>query len=149
VGKKETTLKRVVLDTNILVSALLFRGEVSKIYTLWNTGAITPVISKDTFNEFMDVLGYPKFKLTRDEIKAIIDEEVLPYFEVIDNVKQVSGVCKDPDDDKFIACAIIAGVELIVSGDAALCKVKKYKTVKVVSASEFLKQFAISGKKIV
>lgn len=141
-GKKEKTLKGVVLDTNVLVSALLFRGEVSRIATLWKAGVIIPVISKETFAEFRDVLGYPKFKLTGREIKVIIEEEVLPYFEVIDNVETVRGVCEDPDDDKFLACALAAGVKLIVSGDNALCNVKKYKSVKVVSAREFIKSHA-------
>ena len=148
-GKKEKALKRVVLDTNVLVSALLFRGELSKISTLWRKGEITPVISKDTFREFRDVLRYSKFKLTDREIKVIIEEEVLPYFEVIDNVEDVYGVCEDPDDDKFLACAVAAGVKLIVSGNGALCDVRRYKSVKIVSTSEFLKSCASSGKKTV
>lgn len=148
-GKKEKALKRVVLDTNVLVSALLFRGELSKVATLWKAGKITPVISKETFAEFRDVLFYPKFKLTAGEIKVIIEEEVLPYFEVIDNVEDVCGVCEDPDDDKFLACALAAGVKLIVSGDSALCDVKKYRSVKIVSTGKFLKLCVSSGKKTV
>lgn len=148
-GKKEKALKRVVLDTNVLVSALLFRGELSKISTLWQKGEITPVISKETFAEFRDVLRYSKFKLTAGEIKVIIEEEVLPYFEVMDNVEDVCGVCEDPDDDKFLACAIAAGVKLIVSGDSVLCDVKRYRSVKVISASKFIKSHASSGKKTV
>ena len=141
-GKKKKTLKRVVLDTNILVSALLFRGELSGLVALWKSGRITPVISRETFREFRDVLAYPKFKLTAREIKNILEEEVLPYFEVIDEVDEVHGVCKDPDDDKFLACALASGARLLVSGDAELCKVKKYKSVKIVSAREFLESFA-------
>ncbi len=50
-GKKEKQVKRVVLDTGILVSALLFRGELSKIVGLWQKEGVIPVISKETFNE--------------------------------------------------------------------------------------------------
>ena len=144
-GKKKETLKRVVLDTNILVSALLFRGEVSGIVALWKTGKITPVISRETFDEFRCVLGYPKFKLNANEIKFIIEEEVLPFFEVVDEVKEVHGVCADPDDDKFLACAIASGAKLLVSGDSELSNVRKYKSVKVVSARGFLESFARKG----
>jgi len=66
-GKKEVV--RVVLDANILVSALLFKGELLKIVDLWKRGRITPVVSRETFHEFMRVLEYPKFSLTKTEIR--------------------------------------------------------------------------------
>ncbi len=140
-GKKKEPLKRVVLDTNILVSALLFRGELNRILILWKTGKVTPVISGDTFKEFSDVLRYPKFKLTTMEIKRIIEEEVLPYFEIVDDVKELHGVCSDPDDDKFLACAVASGAKVLVSGDAELCNVRKYKSVRIISARDFLESF--------
>ena len=83
-GKENKEIKKIVLDTNILISALLFKGELSKIVDLWEKGKITPVISKETFEEFRDVLKYPKFSLTKDEVKTIVEEKILPFFEVID-----------------------------------------------------------------
>jgi predicted nucleic acid-binding protein len=64
-----------------------------------------------TINELRTVLEYPKFRLTRGEIKVIIEEEVLPFFEIVEITSEVSGVCKDPDDDKFISCALSASAE--------------------------------------
>jgi putative toxin-antitoxin system toxin component, PIN family len=58
-GKRKNKIK-VVLDTNVLVSALLFREETSKIVDLWKSRKIIPVFSKETFEEFKTVLGYPK-----------------------------------------------------------------------------------------
>jgi putative PIN family toxin of toxin-antitoxin system len=139
VGKKEKTLVRVVLDTNVLISALLFKGELAGIVDLWKEGKIVPIVSRETFYEFRTVLEYPKFRLTKDDIKSIIEEEVLPFFEVVETVAEVSRVCKDPDDDKFIACALSASADLVVSGDKDLCDVARYRRIKIVRASDLLR----------
>lgn len=138
-GKKEKTLVRVVLDTNVLISALLFKGELAGIVDLWKEGKIVPIVSRETFYEFRTVLEYPKFRLTKDDIKSIIEEEVLPFFEVVETVAEVSRVCKDPDDDKFIACALSASADLVVSGDKDLCDVARYRRIKIVRASDLLR----------
>ena len=140
-GKKESTAKKVVLDTNILVSALLFKGELAGIVDLWKTGKIVPMLSKEMFVEFRTVLEYPKFSLTGQEIKVIIEEEVLPYFEGIEGTDNIKGICRDPDDDKFISCAVSASADFIVGGDRDLLDMGKYKSARIVSASVFLKMF--------
>ena len=141
--KKKKKIKKVVLDTNILVSALLFKGELSRIVDLWKKGKVIPVIYRETFDEFRDVLGYPKFSLSEKEIKTIIEEEVLPFFEIVEITDKVNGVCRDPDDDKFLSCAVSASADFIVSGDKDLCNLSKYKSVRIINASDFLKMFAL------
>ena len=138
---KEKKVKKVVLDTNVLVSALLFRGELSKIVDLWERGRIIPVISVETFEEFKNVLAYPKFSLTEKEAKTIIEENVLPFFEVVEVTNKVSEVCRDPKDDKFLSCALSAKADFIVSGDDDLCAMGKYKSVKIINTAEFLQMF--------
>lgn len=140
-GKKEKTIRRIVLDTNIMVSALLFKGKLSVIVDLWKKGRIVPILSKETFGEFKTVLEYPKFSLTEQEIRAIIEEEILPYFEIEEVVDNISGICMDTDDDKFIACAVSASADFIVSGDKDLLDIGRYKSVKIISASELLRMF--------
>lgn len=137
-GKRQEKVKRVVLDTNVIVSALLFKGALSRLVELWRKGRIIPVISRETFAELATVLHYPKFSLSKDEIRSLIEHEILPYFEVIESVKSVKGVCKDPGDDKFISCALSASVDCIVSGDKDFCDLGQYKTVRIISASDFL-----------
>jgi putative PIN family toxin of toxin-antitoxin system len=139
-GKKQEKVKRVVLDTNVLVSALLFKGALSRLVELWRKGKIIPVISRETFEELTTVLQHPKFSLSKDEIKSVVEHEILPYFEIIEVVKAVKGVCRDPGDDKFVSCALSASVDCIVSGDKDFCDVRQYKTVKIMSASDFLKK---------
>ncbi len=139
-GKKQKKVKRVVLDTNVLVSALLFKGALSRLVGLWQKGNIIPVISKETFAELTTVLEYPKFSLSKDEIKSVIEHEILPYFEVIEVVKTIKGVCRDSGDDKFISCALSASADCIVSGDKDFCDLRQYKDVEIMNSSDFLKK---------
>jgi putative PIN family toxin of toxin-antitoxin system len=122
------------------VSALLFKGALSRFVELWRKGEMIPVISKETFEELTTVLQYPKFSLSKDEIKSVIEHEILPYFEIIEVVKAVKGVCRDPGDDKFISCALSASADCIVSGDKDFCDLRQYKTVKIINTSDFLKK---------
>ena len=137
-GQKEKRLK-VVLDTNVLISALLFKGELSRLVDIWRKGNVIPLFSRETFREFKSVLGYPKFSLTAQEIKILIEEEVLPFFEIIEITGKARGICRDADDDKFIACAVSASADFIVSGDRDLLDIKKYKSIRIINASELLK----------
>ena len=142
-GKKEKTQLRVVLDTNILVSALIFGGNTARVAELWKAGRILPVISKETFSELKAVLKYPKFKLTDSEIQMLVEDEILPFFEVAEISDYVSGICSDPDDDKFISCALLASADYVVTGDRHLIDVGTHKTVKIIPASELLNMFKL------
>ena len=140
-GKKPKKIIRVVLDTNVLISVLLFKGELSRIVGLWQKGKIIPVISKETFGELRTVLEYPKFSLSRAEIESLIKHEILPFFEVVNVSKYVKGACRDPGDDKFISCALSANADCIVTGDKDLSDLKKYQSIKIIHASDFIKMF--------
>jgi putative PIN family toxin of toxin-antitoxin system len=141
VGKKPKKIIRVVLDTNVLISALLFKGELSRIVGLWQKGKIIPVISKETFDELRTVLEYSKFSLSRAEIKSLIEHDILPFFEVVNVSEHVKGACRDPEDDKFISCAISANADYIVTGDKDLSHLKKYQSIRMIHASDFIKMF--------
>ena len=110
---------RVVLDTNVLVSALLFEGEVTKLVAFWKENTILLLFSKETFDEFLRVLAYPKFGLSPEEIKAIVETEVLPYAETVEDMEG-SFDCRDPDDEKFLRCAVSGKAEFVVTGDEDL-----------------------------
>ena len=140
-GKKPKKIIRVVLDTNVLISALLFKGELTRMVGIWQSGKMIPIISKETFNELRAVLEYPKFSLSRAEIKSLIEQEILPFFEVVNVSKHVKGACRDPGDDKFISCAISANADCIVTGDKDLSDLKKYQSVRIIHASDFTKMF--------
>lgn len=136
----QKTIKRVVLDTNIVISGLLFGGVPGKITDLWKRKEILPLLSKEISREYLKVLSYQKFKLSEPEISFFIYEEILPYFEVV-IAKHSHGtiIMDDPDDDKFIHCAVSGNADYIVSGDGHLLNLGRYGTVKIVSVSDFLK----------
>jgi len=141
VGKKPKKITRVVLDTNVVISSLLFKGGLSSIVGLWREGKIVPIISKETFDELRAVLEYPKFSLSRAEIKSLIEHEILPFFEVVNVSKHIKGACRDLGDDKFISCAISANAEFIVTGDKDLSDLKKCQFVRIMKASDFIQMF--------
>ncbi|NCO67324.1 MAG: putative toxin-antitoxin system toxin component, PIN family [Nitrospirae bacterium] len=132
---------RVVLDTNVLVSALLFKGKLSKIVDLWERGRIIPLISRETFDEFKKVIAYPKFSLTASEIRTIIEENILPFFEVVEANEVIKDACKDRDDDKFLSCAVSARAAYLVTGDTDLLVMKNFKGVKIITPRDFEAMF--------
>ncbi len=137
-GKKKKILK-AVLDTNVVVSALLFKGEVSKLHALWKEGVFTPVISAAIFHELQTVLEYPKFRLTKKEIGFLLEEEIIPFFHVQDIFDHVNGVCRDNDDDKFLSCAASASADYLVTGDDDLRSIAQYGNVLIIKPADFLK----------
>ena len=131
----------------VLVSALLFKGRVSGLVPLWQRGRLTPLLSRATFDELKRVLAYPKFALDREEIGGILENEVLPFFEIVDPVEPIEAVCGDPGDDIFIACAVSGGATFLVTGDAELIGLGRYRTVRFLTPSELLRRFAGTGAK--
>ena len=77
---------RVVLDTNVLVSGLLFGGTPGRLMDPWKVGSIRPLMSGEMVDELLRVLAYPKFELSEEEIYYLLYVEVLPYTEMIDHI---------------------------------------------------------------
>ena len=130
---------RVVLDTNVLVSALLFGGMLNRLVAKWKTGDVVPVFSQATFDEFRRVLAYPRFDLTESEIMVLIEDEVLPYFDIVETREDIRGACRDPEDDIFLSCAVAAGVDAVVSGDKDLLDMGSFREIPIISVRDFLK----------
>ena len=137
-------MKSVVIDTNVIVSALLFGGKPAKLIQLWKAGQIQPLISKEITEEYLRVLAYPKFNLSENDIGFLLNHEILPYFKA---VKIKSGRWKttiedDPSDDMFIRCAVSGICKIIISGDRHLLDLKTYGKIRILSVSLFFKEFA-------
>ena len=136
-GKIKPT--QVVIDTNVVVSAILFGGTPGKLIPLWKTGQIKPCISKEILDEYMRVFAYPRFNLSEKEIEYLIYQEILPFFHVIEVKPGPLIIKQDPSDDHFIRCAESSGSNIIISGDRHLISLKNYGKIKIISPSEFLK----------
>lgn len=130
---------RAVLDTNVLVSALLFFGPPSQLVPAWQGGRLCPVVSAEILEEYVRVLAYSKFKLTGSEILSLIEEDVLPFVDTV-RAKPISvPTLRDPDDMKSLACAVSARVHWLVSGDDDLLSIGKVESVEIVSVTNFLR----------
>jgi putative PIN family toxin of toxin-antitoxin system len=112
-----------VLDTNVVVSAILFtKGHSTWLREGWSRGRFLPLIDTECAGELLRVLAYPKFRLTPDEIQVLLGA-YLPFTEAVDTAKsRIAGLprCRDPDDQKFLALAHAGKADVVVTGDAAL-----------------------------
>ena len=132
---------RVVLDTNALVSALLFSGLSSQLVSRWRNGVITLLLSRDILDEYLRVLSYPKFELSEEDIKELIQEEILPYAEVVKPKRRLHVVQRDPSDDKFLECAVAGKASVIISGDKDLLSLGRYGRIRIQTPAQFLAEY--------
>ena len=132
---------RVVVDTNVVVSGLLFNGTPGRLIPLWKRGQIKPLTSAEIIDEVIRVLAYPKFKLSESEINYLLNIEILPHFDVIETKQKCSSIIKeDPSDDKFIHCAEAGKENYIISGDQHLLSMKRYQKIQIITPESFLNQ---------
>jgi putative PIN family toxin of toxin-antitoxin system len=113
---------RVVLDTNVVVSALLFGGgTAARIRLGWQSGSLTPLASTATVRELMRVLDYPKFNLEQRE-QADLLADYLPWVQVVEVPDPPPAVprCRDPFDVPFLQLAVAGKAHALVSGDGDL-----------------------------
>jgi putative PIN family toxin of toxin-antitoxin system len=138
-GQRKVSL-RVVLDTNALVSALLFGGEPGRLVSLWERGLITPLVSRDVLLEYVRVLGYGKFALDGEDIKWLIEEHILSFAEMVVVERTPEVVSNDPADDKFLALAVAGRADVLISGDKHLLAMKTYCGVEIMAPRQFLER---------
>ena len=130
--------KKVVIDTNVIVSALLFGGKPGELITLWQNNTIEPIVSRDVVDEYIRVLAYPKFELAEKEIRFLLYRQLLPYFEIVETSQGEIIIPNDPSDDKFIQCALAGNAKVIVSGDIHLLSLKVYQDIHILSPAQFM-----------
>ena len=132
---------RVVVDTNIFISSF-FGGNPRKIIDLWKSGQIILCLSRPIIDEYVDVLRRMRLQNEREL------EELLSLFahgfHVLFTAKtpNLNVVEKDPDDDKFIECAVALNSKFIISGDKALREIKDYMGIKIQSPKQFLDDYS-------
>lgn len=132
---------RVVLDTNTLVSTLVFRrGRLACLRIGWQAGRFVPVVCRETVEELLRVLAYPKFKLEAAEIDALL-ADLLPWVEtcpVRSPNRPVSGLT-DEADRVFVHLARQSRVGLLISGDAHVLAIREtISRIEILSPAEFI-----------
>ena len=135
---------KVVLDTNVVMSALLFeRGRLAWMRGLWFDGRITPLVNRTTLHELVRVLGYPKFRLDADDVEAVLAAYV-PYTTSVTVSGPVSTRlprCRDPHDQPFLTLAAAGGAEVLVSGDRALLELAGRTPFAIEAPGRFRERF--------
>lgn len=129
---------RVVLDTNCLVSALIFsRGKFAWLREAWQAKRFVALASHDTVSELLRVLAYPKFKLSRDEQETLL-AEFLPYVETVKIKVTPDGLpdIRDADDIIFLVLAAVAHADALVSGDGDILAVKAQFHIPIMTVAE-------------
>ena len=131
--------KNVVLDTNIIISAAIAKdGAPLNIFDSLIRGNTINYTTKDIVEEVIRVFDKPSVRsFVKDENKKLVLNGYISKSVIIKPIFNEKVVLDDPDDDKFINCALTSKSD-IVSGDSHLLKLRKYKGVKIMSAKEFL-----------
>jgi putative PIN family toxin of toxin-antitoxin system len=127
---------RVVLDTNIFISALL-GGTLGKIVDDWKAGKFILIASAGIAREYLDIINRPKFKIPEDEIAATTDY-LLKTAEFVTPEEEVNIIKADLTDNKFLEAALAGSADLIVSGDNHLRELKRFRSIPIITAREFM-----------
>ena len=129
-------MARVVIDTNVLVSALLNNGKSRKlVFKLLDEHTI--IVSNQLLAELADVISRDKFSIKGSQVDRFIS--VLARKAKMVSLHPISKVIlEDPDDDIVLSTALIGKADYIISGDMHLLKIACYKNVKIVSVNKFI-----------
>jgi len=129
-------MTRVVLDTNVFVSAVL-GGRLAAVIDHWLAGQFTLLVTGEIVREYLAVLRRPKFALPDTTIDDIIGY-VFHKAEFVTPTEQLHLVEADPNDDKFLEAAAAGGATLIVSGDQHLLSLPSFRDISIITPRQFL-----------
>lgn len=135
---------RVVLDTNIVLSALLFSGgRVAWLRYAWQSRQMQPLVCKATASELLRVLTYPKFKLTEAEQQDLL-ADFLPYTDAVSLPDPWPDLplCRDEHDQVFLALAVAGKADFLVTGDADLLALRESFSGLITTVDEFRTQLS-------
>jgi putative PIN family toxin of toxin-antitoxin system len=132
--------ERVVFDTNIWVSGLLWRGKAYQCLLLARSQVVQHVHCSEMIAELSRKLR-GTFDFSENHIRAVL-YDLRRVSEAVAITGDLHAVDDDPDDDKFVECALVAGAEVIVSGDHHLLDLGEYEGIRILSAAEFLARFS-------
>ena len=130
---------RIVIDTNVYISAIFWGGKPRKVLDLGRNGRISIFTSSEIQAEIETKLK-TKFGIEEREIAQILLDYAM-FTLPIKPLEKISAIDADPDDNKFIECAVAAKAGYIVSGDKHLLDLKDYRGIQIMKAAQFLDIF--------
>lgn len=137
---------RVVLDTNVVVSAVFFGGVPGRILSAWSAGKLALVLSPAILDEYRRVgheLGRQRADVNEmfEPLLALIAMNAM----IVDAPPLLEPVSEDPDDDMFLAAAVSSHTQLIVSGDRHLLRVSGWRGIDVMTPRQFVDQYLVAA----
>ena len=129
---------KVVLDTNIFISGIFWKGASNKVILNWKESKFTLVASLEAVLEIIKVLKDFKIRLSDDMIKEWIDL-IRRNSIIVEPKEKIEAVKDDPKDSIFIETAVAGNVDYIISQDNHLLKLKEFRGIKIVTPEEFNK----------
>lgn len=129
---------KVVLDTNVLISGIFFSGPPARILAAWADSGFEIVASVEVLAEYRRVAERLHKKYSSIDINNILDL-VTRETRIVEPVPVPVSACDDPDDLKFLACALAGGAALVVTGDRALLRASGFRGLQVVTPREFVR----------
>ena len=131
---------KVVMDTNVFISGIFFSGPPYQILKAWQSGMIELVVSQEILDEYQRVGQILAEERRSIDLKPILNF-VIERAKVYKPAKLIRPVCEDPDDEKFIACALASGSGVIISGDRHLLNVSGYQGIEVLKPRQFVDRY--------
>jgi putative PIN family toxin of toxin-antitoxin system len=129
-------MSRVVLDTNVYISALMFGGLPGSLLDLALLRSFTLIISPALLDELDEKLR-AKFGVSPEDA-AFLRARLENLAQVVEPGEALSVIAEDPDDNRVIECAVKGGADLIVSGDRHLLKLARYNGISIVAVRQFM-----------
>jgi putative PIN family toxin of toxin-antitoxin system len=134
-------IPRVVIDTNLVLSALVFaQGRLSPLRLAWQNSHCQPLLSSVTAAELIRVLAYPKFKLSADAQQELL-ADYLPYCTTVRMPDKLPDTldCRDKFDLPFLQLAVVGKADYLVSGDRDLLSLAGQFVCPIITADQFIK----------
>lgn len=134
---------KVVIDTNVIISAgISQKGNPAKIFELILAKEIQNYTSPEIISEIEEVFHREKIlKLMNTEDIQFMIENFKQFSKIIVSEKRFQTVLEDPDDDKFLDCAVESNSDFIITGDPHLLEIRKFKNTKIITPKEFMQRF--------
>ncbi len=128
---------RIVLDTNVFVSGVFFAGPPGRILEAWRDGKVEVVISHEIIEEYVRVGKKLSEQFPSVDLGPALDLVAASATLVVSQLLP-EPVCRDADDDKFLACGVAAAADYIVSGDRDLLEVSPYREITLLRPRDFV-----------
>lgn len=133
------TKRRIVVDTNVLISAIMFGGKPREVLRRVLARDVECCISTPLLDELRGVLERPKFGFSREQA-AQVAEELRDVCQLIEPQDRLTVVREDPPDNRVLECAIECGAQVVITGDLHLLRLETYGGVVVLTPADYLEQ---------